>query len=154
MECVIEYLSVWPPPESSKLKESPLAAEVSSLSDTIPSEPRSPPPKRLKHELEGGADELTLDKSSCPDETDSHVEELEHRLSVEELHIVHCHFSVSGDALVARWWKTTSKSEHRMAQSESRDQRVVSVIKSNAGPQTQLYHISRYTSLSDMGTAL
>ena len=47
----------------------------------------------------------------------------------------------------------TLKLEH-MSQSESHDQSVVSVIKSNSGPQTQLYHTSRYLSLSYMVTAL
>ena len=143
MEGAVEYLSEWPPPASSTRPNGDLlAAEVSSLSAaTIPSE--SPPsPKRIKHELEYG---VRLDESSCTDEADSHGEELEHQLSLAELHTVHCHYSVLADALLARWWKMMSKSEHT-SQSESHDQRVVAIIKSNAEPQTQLYHISRYLS--------
>ena len=139
MEGVVEYLSTWPPPESSINNKGALcSAELSSLSANICLE--SPPPKRLRYELEHEADGRV--ESLNFSEDDSYVEELQHQLSLEELHTVHCHYSVSADALLARWWKVTSKLEHTSA---SHDERVVSLnIKSNVGPQTQLYHISRY----------
>lgn len=68
---------------------------------------------------------------------------LERKLTSEEIRIVHSHYSVSADVLLARWWKVTSLLVTEDYISTLDEESIVSVIKSNAGPQTQLYHISR-----------
>ena len=142
----VEYLSAWPPAENRP----GVASEANSLSATIAS--GSPPAqKRFKHEL--ARCDRRLD-SSCSG-SDSFGElsavELQKQLSPEELHIVHCDYSVSADALLARWWKImmSKRSADYMAGmgllAEEEEKRVVFIIKSNAGAQTQLHHISRYS---------
>ena len=138
----MEYLSVWPPPESRpRLENSENAFKESSLSATIAS--GSPPLlKRFKYDSEPS------DKYSFGEE----FVDLQQQLSPEELCIVECDYSVSADALLARWWKmmSTKSAGHTasgavlgLAEKEE-EERIVSMIMSNAGPQTQLYHISRY----------
>ena len=146
----MEYLSAWPPPESRPRRENSenAAFKESSLSATIASE--SPPPlKRFKYDSE---------PSCCSDKYSFGEEfvDLQRQLSPEELRIVECDYSVSADALLARWWKMISMSMRSSglhmsgaglgpAEEEEEEKRVVSMIKSNAEPQTQLYHISRYS---------
>ena len=152
----MEYLSAWPPPESRPRLENSenllTAPEESSFSATIAS--GSPPPlKRFKYEL--GCDRtVSFDSvsSRCSEKYSFEEEfvDLQQRLSPEELRIVECDYSVSADALLARWWKmmSTKSTGHMsgvgLAPAEE-EERVMSMIKSNAGPQTQLYHISRYS---------
>ena len=136
----MEYLSAWPPPESRPRLENSenllTAFEESSFSATIAS--GSPPPlKRFKYEQGYSLGEEFVD--------------LQQRLSPEELRIVECDYSVSADGLLARWWKmmSTKSAGHisgaGLGPAEEEEERIVSMIKSNTGPQTQLYHISRYS---------
>jgi hypothetical protein len=110
---VVEYLDAWPPPENRLRVENSdnllLPSESSSLSATISS--GSPPPlKRLKHELAspcgGGPDSESsnwIEKHSFGEKFSVNLQQ---QLSPEELHIVHCDYSMSApDALLARWWK-------------------------------------------------
>ena len=68
--------------------------------------------------------------------------ELEHRLTPEEMRIVHSHHSVIADVLLARWWKTVSTLAADPA-SDITEEDILSVIRSNIGPQSQLFNISR-----------
>jgi hypothetical protein len=153
---VVEYLDAWPPPENRLRVENSdnllLPSESSSLSATISS--GSPPPlKRLKYEpaspCGGGPDS---ESSNCIEKHsfgEKFCVNLQKQLSREDLHIVHCDYSVSADALLARWWKMTmsqrSAADHMTGTAgPAEEERVVFIIKSNAGPQTQVYHISRY----------
>ena len=155
MEEDAEYLTAWPPPGNGprldNSEELSTAIEVSSLSDTIAS--GSPPPlKRFKYEHIAGVSlaRPLNSQSSCSKNSAGFCVELQQQLSPEELHdIVQCDYSVSADALLARWWKIvmSKKATDRplVARPTAEEERVVLIINSNAGPQTKLYHISRYS---------
>ena len=155
----MEYLDTWPPPlHAPETRPRPrvdnsdnvlIPSESSSHSATTSS--GSPPqPKRFKHNLalscdRGGLTDCTIKYSF---EEKSSVD-LEQQFSPEELHIVRCDYSVSADALLARWWKMmTSKRSaagHITGTADPvEEERVEFITKSNAAPQTQLYHIARY----------
>ena len=92
----VEYLSAWPPAENT--------SEANSLSATIAS--GSPPAqKRFKYELTRCDRRLDSSCSGSDFFGELSAVELQKQLSPEELHIVHCDYSVSADALLARWWK-------------------------------------------------
>ena len=155
MERKVEFLASWPPPESSSsLEGNPWKAKAFFSSDTNSSE--APPSKRLKRQSEAqlSTGKLKLDQSSKFNHNASCEEELEQKLSADELHIVRCHHSVTVDALLARWWKMVALRESQMVLVQAaateqivqaKEEKVMSLIKANSGPQTQLYHISRYT---------
>ena len=158
MEKDVEYLDTWPPhaPEtrlsvdkSDKKNTLLIPSESSSLSATT-SSGSSPQAKRFKHDLavscdRGGLTDCIIKYSF---EEKSSVD-LEQQLSTEELHIVRCDYSVSADALLARWWKMmmskrSAAGHMTRTAGPAEEERVEFIAKSNAAPQTQLYHISRY----------
>ena len=144
MDNDVEYLSEWPPSEGSI--ETVRVAVGTACTSLSP-----PPSKRQKHELQNVEFAEMKHKSRLSESGHSNTvlssEELRQRLSSEEIRIVHSHHSISADALLARWWKITAKAEHGNLSTYTTDyqhnETIVSVIKSNAGPQTQLFHISR-----------
>ena len=69
--------------------------------------------------------------------------ELEHKLTPEEMRIVRSHHSVTADVLLARWWKTVSTLAADCASDFTEENNILSVIRSNIGPQSQLFNISR-----------
>ena len=115
-----------------------------------------PPPKRLQNDLEH-SETSSAEKQlgqlwpSCHICENSFGEEVkQQQLSPEELHIVHCDCSASADALLARWWKMAASrkcSEGHVSSCRTglaeKEERIMSMIKSNAGLQSQLYHIAR-----------
>ena len=154
MEEDAEYLTAWPPPGNGpKLDNSEnlsTATEVSSLSDTIASG-SSPPLKRFKYEhITGVSLARPLNpESNCSKNSAGFCVELQQQLSPEELRdIVQCDYSVSADALLARWWKIVMSKKaagHLCEARPAEEERVACIVNSNAGPQTKLYHISRYS---------
>ena len=92
-------MHAWPPAENRPR----VASEVSSLSATKAT--GSPPPlKRFKHEL-SWCDRGLYSESSCCSESFGEEFSAVEMLSPEELHIVHCDYSVLADALLAQWWE-------------------------------------------------
>ena len=133
MEGEVEYLSEWPPaPQGS-------ACVVDASSSSVEISP--PSSKRPKSKWDTPTESMTPFDSAPPTEAVDPATsmELEHRLTSEEMRIVHSHHSITADVLLARWWKTTST----LATDCASDEKIVSVIRSNVGPQSQLYNISR-----------
>ena len=152
----MDYLDAWPPrhaPETRLRVDNSdnllIPSESSSFSATTSSGSPPPQPKRVKHDLawlcDGGLTDCSGDERSFEEKSSA---DLEQQLSPEELHIVRCDYSVSADALLARWWKMMRSAAGHMTgtagPAEEESLRVTFIAKSNAAPQTQLYHIARY----------
>ena len=134
-----EYLSEWPPIESSTDKK------------TVPDNDL-PPPKRHKHDCG-----TRIEASNSTIIGMSHVksrlhfnmgmgpvEKEELQQSVEEISLVRSAPSLQADSLLARWWKFHTKISNQdcMQKMELSGNTVHRVHFSN--PQTQLFHITRY----------
>ena len=158
----MEYLSEWPPPSEI---DSGTTGPLESISNTCgDSEIALPSCKRPKLELSNGAsvyakkhDEIGREslksKGTIIPSDQEEGEVLSSNqlqgLSSEEIHIAHSQHSVKADILLARWWKAVGSKLDISADSaaNSGEENILSLIKSNTGPQSQLYHISRYLNL-------
>lgn len=162
-DTVVEYVSEWPP----RSKETTQSSSVDKTEQSISTNTSPPSTKRLKlveasssyacveclHRNETTRQyKLNKDNSiqlTCclvePVEMRSECEKILQKLSSDEISIVNSDYTLSSDVLLARWWKMTLKMGGSAdLEANTQEQRVLSLIKSNTAPQSQLYHISRY----------
>lgn len=158
-EVEVEYLSEWPPPsERDSDATGSLESRPTCDGSMVPVTSQA---KRAKLELLNShvvhatkkvRHESTLKINGVVPSDQKEVEELTSKqldyqgLNSDEMHIVHSHYSVKADVLLARWWKANGLKLDITAglAGDLREERILSLIKSNTGPQSQLYHISRY----------
>ena len=149
----IQYVSEWPPPEDSHTSQEK-DTTVQDPTDSTVDWSASPPTKRRKHEPSEQYNFLpSSTATACTNAVPrrkrenvtqfakERIEELKLRLSPDELRLVHTHYSISADVLLARWWKMGRERER--CSEDSSNEVILSAIKSTSEPQSQIYHISR-----------
>lgn len=160
MEYEVEYLTEWPPPKDdhcvSRLKDTATEDPPASAANQTTTFPPSKRPKREPQSVQTEQRKSTHNaaltgagwkKDSLAEAVEDKSEDQKLHLSRDELHLVRSHYSVTADVLLARWWKTKSSSSPPTLSGLSGcdEEGILSAVHSNNGPQSQIYHISRYT---------